>query len=105
MEKYTKKDCSKAVERLAKLLDKPTEPYVKHEDGYKAVIGAWTCDYNSVYGGAIIEEVVNDGGGIDHPMGEGRMKPYEFCRMIRGVESLIRNGSLMPTINSTLISK
>jgi hypothetical protein len=94
-ERYTHKDCERAVKRLAELLGKPTDAYGKDDDGkLQANIGAWYLDYNSIYGGAIINEIVNKGGGITHPMGEGRMKPYDFCRMIKAFEDMLYHGHI-----------
>ncbi len=95
-DKYTKRDCERAVARLADLLGKSTKPYIPSGGkGFKGNPGAWYCDYNSVYGGAVVAEIVNEGGGITHPMGEGRMKPYSFCRMMRAFEDLLYRGTII----------
>jgi len=45
-------------------------------------VGGWRLDYNPVYGGIVIEEIVNEGGGVSHPFGDRRLAPGEFLRTI-----------------------
>ena len=41
-------------------------------------IGAWRLDFNSVYGGWNLEEIVNSSGGVTLPLGEARRKNTEM---------------------------
>lgn len=42
-------------------------------------VGAWELDYNPTYGGARINEIVNEHGGITAPLGDRRSSPAMFC--------------------------
>jgi hypothetical protein len=44
-------------------------------------VGAWRFNYDAAYGGGVIEEIINEGGAITHPLTEYRLKPWEFCVM------------------------
>lgn len=54
----------------------------KKKGGLKAKIGCWELDCNPVYGGCVIEEIMNEGGGVTQPFGSQRRKPQEFCDTI-----------------------
>ena len=41
-------------------------------------VGGWELDFNPTYGGYVIYEVANTGGGQRHPLGSSRMKPSVF---------------------------
>lgn len=83
-DKYTRKDAELAFGRLCEVLGK--RPATAYND-----VGAWTLDYNPIYGGAVVEEVINDGGGITQPLGSTRCTPREFCLrvnfLIRALET------------------
>ena len=76
MERYTKKDAQRALDGLMQLLNKKHTRF----DHSPSDIGSWYLDYNSIYGGCVIHEVVSSGYGV-RTLG-GRMKPYEFCQAI-----------------------
>ena len=80
--RYTKQAAEGCARRLAKALDKDFGNCWVKKDGekIKAKVGCWRLSYNPTYGGAAIEEIYNEGGGITHPMGSSRLKAYEFCR-------------------------
>lgn len=40
--------------------------------------GNWCLDYAPIYGGYVIEEIMENGG-IDHPLGSGRRSASEMC--------------------------
>lgn len=40
--------------------------------------GDWRLDYNSTYGGFVIEEITGDGGTVSHPLGHSRRNTREF---------------------------
>lgn len=67
-------------EYLLKLMNKKRTKWVHDPVAKKNKVnlGSWGLDYNSVYGGYNIEEIVSEGGGIDHPFGERRKKPTQF---------------------------
>jgi len=46
-------------------------------------IGAWTLDYAAFYGGYVIEEISNAGGGVFHPLTERRLSASEFATACR----------------------
>lgn len=82
MDRYTQADANKAFRRLATKLGKPTQTGVVTENGYHSIVGAWALDYNSVYGGCIVEEIINEQGGVTHPLTTERVSPRVFCQMV-----------------------
>lgn len=74
-------DCMKLLARVLKH-KKVGNCYTKTKGGYKAKIGCWELDCNPVYGGCVINEMMNEGGGVTQPFGERRRKPQEFCEAI-----------------------
>ena len=101
-DRYTKKDAYAAFTRLASSLGKvwsddhgklwkgdywePTEEgrlWVSEGNTNRARVGAWTLDHNSIYGGYVIEEMHNVGGGVSQPFGSTRHNAREFCAMVR----------------------
>jgi len=84
MARYTKKDVIGCARRLAEDLDKPFGNCWKRVEGKpKATVGCWDVDYNATYGGAVINEIVNEAGGIHQPFGPMRRKAREFCDTTR----------------------
>ena len=93
-QRYTGKDARNCGRRLANLLDREfgddkSSCWVRKNGKLTAKIGCLTVDYNPIYGGAILEEMMNEHGGVSHPFGEGRLKPYEFCRATRYAEGAV----------------
>lgn len=107
-DRYSRKDAQKAFERLASALGKTCSdehgnlfngnPYndptpagrlwddvVEHgvHVGLRAAVGAWSLDYNGVYGGFVVHEMFNDGGGVSEPFGSMRRNAREFCAAAR----------------------
>ena len=78
-----RKEVEKAFERLMSLLGK------RPAKGYKDV-GGWRLDANSTYGGYIVEEIVNEAGGITQPLGSMRMKAQAFYDACHFAEDVIR---------------
>jgi hypothetical protein len=78
--RFTRTDAEGAFQRLAEALHKPTDCWI---EGGKARVGAWRLDYNPTYGGAVIEEMMNEGGGVRRPLGDYRMSPREFYYAVR----------------------
>lgn len=106
-ERYTRRDAYMAFTRLASALGKTWsddhgnlyngdyyEPHllqtklwmrIESSGGAQniASVGAWTLDYNPVYDGFVIEEILNVGGGVSHPMGDLRRNARDFCNAVR----------------------
>ena len=72
MTRTTKADMQRAMEHLAEA----TGAHVAKD--YKDV-GGWRVDYNPIYGGAVIEEIVNNGGGVTRAFTDRRVPPDMFC--------------------------
>lgn len=66
----TRKDMENSFIALAGALGRKVA--IDHKD-----IGAWEIDYNPAYGGARIEEIVNEHGATINIT--NRMPPVEFC--------------------------
>jgi hypothetical protein len=45
--------------------------------------GAWTLDYAKVYGGFVIQEIINDGGAREVPLGDQRYTATELAEQMR----------------------
>ena len=87
----TKKDARRCAESLAKALNKKFGKCWKRIDGKNvAEIGCWEYDHNSIYGGGLIEEIMNEGGGVDLPFGSRRLKPDTFCVATRFAETALK---------------
>ncbi|MEM4134330.1 MAG: hypothetical protein QXV73_03960 [Candidatus Micrarchaeia archaeon] len=80
MARITEKDCKEAFELLAKALGKSTETFNKETRQYN--IGSWQLDYNSIYGGAIIREIINENGGVTDPILKYRLSPKQFVTAV-----------------------
>lgn len=86
-DRYTTKNAEAAFERLAAALGKSTAKtggpiWARIGDRNVARVGAWLLDHNSIYGGFVVAEIVNEGGGESHPLGERRMSAREFCEAV-----------------------
>lgn len=46
-------------------------------------VGGYSLDFQSAYGGYVIEVVNNSSGGIDHPFGHGRRKTKEMFDVLQ----------------------
>src|SRR5438046_873108 len=55
-----------------------------------AAVGAWSLDHNSVYGGFVIHEIFNAGGGVSEPFGSMRRSAREFCDAVYFAENALR---------------
>lgn len=84
MDRYTHKDAERALERLAASTGHRIA--TSYND-----IGAWTLDYNPIYGGCVVHEPMNESGGVTCPFGMERQTPRVFCAManfaIRAMEA------------------
>jgi hypothetical protein len=89
-DRYTKKNAEQCAERLATTLGKKFGKCWIRVDGKNvAQIGCWQYDHNSIYGGGVIEEIMNEGGGIDQPFGSRRLKPDTFCVAVNMAEKAV----------------
>jgi hypothetical protein len=101
-QRFTRKDAERAFARLAFTLGKTwsdrsghlySGPYwapvpagelwTRVGSDYVATVGAWMLDYNPVYGGFVIHQMGNEGGGVSCPMGHTRKPAREFCEAVR----------------------
>jgi len=108
-ERYTKRDAYMAFARLASALGKTWsddhgelwkgsayEPvaagqlWLRQGSDNVAFVGAWMLDHNSVYGGFVIEEMYNTGGGVTQPFGSMRRNAREFCDAVYFAENALR---------------
>jgi len=90
-DRYTEKDAIKCGKRLADILGKKFGScLIRVDEESKWVIGCWDVDYNPIYGGAVIDEIVNEAGAIHKPLGAMRRKPREFCDTVSFAEEAIK---------------
>lgn len=73
--RYTKRDAENSFRRLLRVLK-------KHEARSFDDVGGWVLDYNPIYGGVVIHEIVNKGGGVSTPFGLSRRELADFCAAI-----------------------
>ena len=83
--RYTIKDAEHCAKQLADVMNVPfitSEEYYKiiGERGTKKQIGHWKM--GSAYGNVVIQEIINEGGGVRHPVSGTPRKPKEFCEAI-----------------------
>lgn len=69
---YTKQDAERSFDLLLKILGK--EKAESYND-----VGKYNLDYNSTYGGVLIEEIISSTGAVRHPFGAYRKSIREFC--------------------------
>ena len=70
--------------RFAKAMGRKVGRYTRLKSGkLKANIGNWSLDYNSVYGGYVIEEMYNKSGGVSQPFGSRRHSANQLIVMMR----------------------
>lgn len=88
--RYTEKEARNCAKRLADLLGKKFgDCYTKEDGKYKSIVSCWDINYNPIYGGVQITEIVNESGGISLPLGEMRRSPREFCESVWFAEKAI----------------
>jgi len=83
-ERYTEKDAVECAQDLAVVLGKDFGKKLSDcytEKGPK--VGCWLLSYNPIYGGAVIEDIISEGGARDRPFGDTRRSPREFCDAVR----------------------
>lgn len=77
--KYTKTEVQGMFRRLVKACGKELGPILINDnaDGVDHFPGGWILDYNSIYGGYVIEQE-EESGGISHPFGSLRRNAREM---------------------------
>lgn len=85
--RYTRKDAEAAFERLCKATGHRIAS--SYDD-----IGAWELDYASEYGGYTVNEIVNDAGGVNRPLGDQRRSAREFCDAVYFAERVLETHAL-----------
>jgi len=89
-DRYTRKDAEKCLKNLAEVMGKEVgDCWEKIDDKLVSKIGCWELDCNPIYGGCIVEEIMNEHGGVGNPLTELRMSPREFCQATRMIERAI----------------
>jgi len=102
MDRYTRKDAEAAFAWLASRLGKtwsdrngnlwtgkyfePTavgQLWTRDGNENRAHVGAWMLDYASGYGGFMVHEMGNEGGGVSTPFGHTRRSARDFCDAVR----------------------
>lgn len=79
MARNTRSDVEAAFNRLRVALGKPEAEWNQDDKGNnRAKVGGWALDYNPTFGGSIIEETMNEHGGVKMPLGYRRMSNAEF---------------------------
>jgi len=76
MERYTRNDAIAAFDRLIAAIGGRVANHYND-------VGAYRLDWNGVYGGGNIEQVINEQGGVRQPFGQSRHNAREFCDMVR----------------------
>lgn len=104
-ERYTRRDAEAAFHRLANALRKTySDPngdlwtwddaqrapkrtggklWTREGNENRAAVGAWCLDYAGVYGGFVVHEISNEGGGVGTPLGHLRRNARDFCDAVR----------------------
>lgn len=78
-ERITQKDLESLVERINELTNSPLKPY-DHET-HKSNVGNYHLSY--AYGGVNLHRMVNNGGGVETPLGGGYHTKRELYVKLR----------------------
>jgi hypothetical protein len=104
-ERYTRKDAERAFDLLRSTLGKkpghyedndgtPPEGSVMVGDGsYRTIPGGWALDWNSTYGGGVIEELLSGRTGVTRPLGSRRRNAREFCDAVHFALNVLREAA------------
>lgn len=68
------------LEELNTSLGRPTEPYTKHGDRFRANVGVYYL--SGAYGGYNVFKIVNEGGGVTEPFGHGHLSKRECYKRL-----------------------
>lgn len=83
MERTTRKTVETVFEYFLKAINGRKAKDYKDVDGYR-------LDYNPIYGGYVVEQIVNDGGGVSRPFGDRRRAPAEMVSTLNFVMEVLR---------------
>lgn len=75
-DRYTRKDAEAALDRLLAAMGERRAQDWNDVGGYR-------LDYNPIYGGVVVERVVNDSGAVTCPLGYQRRSPREFVEVVQ----------------------
>jgi len=81
--RYTGEYADRWFRELAQTLGKDVA-----EGNDRLKVGAWRLDFNSCYGGGVIEEIYNESGGVTRPLTDHRLSPWNFGVMCQVVINL-----------------
>lgn len=81
--RYGKADAEKCFVRLVKVMRG------RRAKAYNDV-GGLRLDYNPIYGGVNVEEIMTETGAVTQPFGILRQKPEAFCASVRMAEETVR---------------
>jgi hypothetical protein len=89
MTRITERDLQAVCDRINRIMGTPMKPYEKVGDKYVAQIGNYHLDH--AYGGVNLVQMVNEGGGITCPLGQGHDTKRDLYNkmhaFINGLES------------------
>ena len=81
--RITRKVLEAKVAYLNEYLGQSTEAWTKHPDGkYRANVGTYVLDHNSIYGGYILDRICTEGGGQSHAIGSKRVPASQMADLI-----------------------
>jgi hypothetical protein len=83
-DRYTRRDAERAFGRLCEFTGHRVAASYKD-------VGGWRLDGNATYGGYVVEEIVNEGGAITHPLGEMRRPARDFCYSVNFAARVIES--------------
>ena len=83
-DRYTKSDALHAMQRLA---DATGNRIARSWND----VGGWELDANPTYGGYVINEIVNEHGGVTRPFGDQRHPARQFCEMVNFAIGVLRD--------------
>jgi hypothetical protein len=86
-ERISRKALEYRIERLNKMLGRPTTAWQSIDNKNKASVGHFHLDH--CLGGWQVAEMRNDSGGVGCPFGYRRMTSGELCRMLDAILAAI----------------
>jgi hypothetical protein len=81
--RITRKVLEAKVAYLNQYLGQSTEAWTKQADGkYRANVGTYVLDHNSIYGGYVLNRICTEGGGQSHAITSKRVSASEMDNFI-----------------------
>lgn len=93
MDRYTRKDAERAYIRLRDALGKKENVWTREGNENRPVVGGWNLDWNPTYGGGVVEEICNENGGVNMPLGYQRRNAREFVAAVQFALDVLRVAS------------